>query len=112
MLRIYNTDIHLIKKGRIIAMKMIPDKLKTLNHWVGFRTVSGKKIPVSPNPCTFAQRANVNSPDTWGDYDSAVDLVSHGLADSIGFANTQDTNLVFIDIDCHTTCVDYAEDSK
>ena len=112
MSRIYNTDIHLFKKGMIIAMKMISAELKALSHWVGFKTVNGKKIPVSPNHSAFAQRANINSPDTWGNYEAAVNLVSHGLADYVGFANTQDTNLIFIDIDCHTTCVDYAEDSK
>ena len=32
----------MIKKGRIMAMKMSPDELKTLNHWVGFKTVNGK----------------------------------------------------------------------
>ena len=109
MLRIYNTDIHLIKKGRIIDMKMIFDELKDLNHWVGFKTVNGKKVPVSPNFRTFAQRANVNSSDTWGSYESAVNLVSNNLAEGVGFVNTKKTGLVFIDIDYHA---DGADSSK
>jgi len=59
-------------------MHQIPQELKDLNQWHCWKDVNGTKIPIQVN----GNAAKSNDPDTWTDYQTAVDAAEFhtGLA--------------------------------
>ncbi|MFR4563030.1 phage/plasmid primase, P4 family [Anaerotignum sp.] len=81
----------------------IPEEMKNTPHWIMWRLIDkgGKKpakVPFSVN----GDPAKVNSPDTWSDFQSAVNAYKSGQFQGVGFVFT-DTPFVGIDID---GCID------
>lgn len=71
----------------------IPEELKKLNQWVC--THSNHKVPMKAWETEAASSVN---PQTWADFDTAVNAVSQGHYDYCGFV-FNDNGLVGVDID-------------
>ena len=81
----------------------IPEKLRELDQWVGFiLNDEGKKIPINPKVEGNGDCASISDPSTWGSFEQAAKTVEVGMCVGIEFAMTPESNLIFLDIDCHT----------
>ena len=89
-----------------MKIEKIPNELKKMKHWVGFKVEDGKKVPKNPKLMKLNCNAKINDSTTWGTFEEAVRMVECGLADGIGFAITKDTGFIFVDFDCHVDGVD------
>lgn len=70
----------------------IPNELKVKNQWVNITASS--KLPISPIDGYAASSSN---PCTWGDFETARDLVINGYFNNLGFVF--DSDYVAIDLD-------------
>lgn len=81
----------------------VPEALRKLDQWVLWRltTRHGRvtKVPFD----RFGNRAAVNDPSTWCDFDSALQALREGQASGIGFVIAEHDSVVGIDLD---RCVD------
>ena len=90
---------------------VIPDTLRNMPNWVLWKheyAHDGKYDKVPFNALT-GKKARVNNPATWTDYETAVRQYENSIYSGIGFVFTQDTGLVFIDLD-HCITEDGAPD--
>ena len=72
----------------------IPLELKKKHQWVGWKKLSGRKVPMSP----MTGRAGASdNPETWGDFKSALHAAKEKCWDGIGFVFNKD--YVGIDLD-------------
>jgi len=78
--------------------KNIPDEMKSINNWVGWRLEErdGKPTKVPINPTTLGNAITTNS-STWGSFEQALSGVGHKYT-GIGFV-FDGTGLVGVDID-------------
>ncbi len=91
----------------------IPEKLREFNQWVGFiLNDEGKKIPIDPKIEGDGNYAKISEPSTWGTFEQAVRTVEVGMCVGIEFAMTPESNLIFLDIDCHTDKCKTEEEKK
>lgn len=83
--------------------KNIPQELKKLNCWVGWKKVINervKKIPINP---TNGEKAGTTNSLTWGTFEEALSAYQRFNLDGIGFVFTNENPYLGIDID---DCVD------
>lgn len=80
------------RKGISLSFESIPHELKEKDQWVNISADS--KLPLSPFD---GYPASSTSPCTWGDYQTAVKMVSDGCASNIGFVFNDD--YVAVDLD-------------
>lgn len=88
------------KKGKIVN---VPNQLQENSNWVNFNSEwddqkqkFGNKRPIQTATGGYAK---VNDPATWGEFSPAVERCDTGKSNGIGYALTEDDNLVFIDLD-------------
>ena len=83
----------------------VPETMKQLNNWVVWsieKTAKGKVAKIPYNPKT-GRKASTTDRKTWASYEEAVTRKNHGDFDGIGFVFTEESGLVFIDLDdCFT----------
>lgn len=87
--------------GSVVYEERIPDGLKEEDRWVCWQneTRNGKstKVPVNPSRGGYAQ---VDTPETWSDFDTALDYYKQsGSIDGIGFVFQEDGNFAGADLD-------------
>ncbi|WP_423746030.1 hypothetical protein V5735_13105 (plasmid) [Haladaptatus sp. SPP-AMP-3] len=79
---------------------VIPDDLRQRDQWVCWkkkhRDGKATKIPVTPETGVFASSTDA---DTWTDFETALDYVTTGAADGIGFVFAEDDPIVGVDLD-------------
>lgn len=79
---------------------VVPQRLKHHDQWIcwtrGNRDGKTTKKPINP---TNGQFASTTNPDTWTDFQTAVDSVSNGDLAGIGFVFTDDDPFVGVDLD-------------
>lgn len=77
----------------------IPPEMKAVNNWVcwKFQKRNGRKTKIPYNPKTGGM-AKSNNPKTWASYETAVNALSGGTYDGIGF-ELGSSPFVGIDID-------------
>jgi len=82
-----------------LKFKAIPTTLRELPHWVLWRRVErdGRptKVPFTP----LGTPASVSDPNTWTDFETALNACQQDGFDGIGFVLTADTGVVCVDID-------------
>lgn len=81
---------------RRIDTNHIPDVLKQWDQWMVWRYDGDRKPPYSP---ATNRRRDPIDPDTWTDFDTAIDVYQNGNYDGIGFALTEDDPFVGLDFD-------------
>ena len=85
-----------------INVGSIPEELKELNQWVGWRfehrTNSPKPTKVPYDPST-GSRASTTGLSTWVTFEKALSYFSSGHCDGIGFVFTPDDPYVGVDLD-------------
>jgi len=78
----------------------IPDQLCAHEQWICWRFQQRNdkrtKVPVNPDNGSFGSTTN---PDSWTDFETALEYALHGAADGIGFVFTADDPFVGIDLD-------------
>jgi len=74
--------------------EQLPTELTSLNQWVC--AWNGTKIPMKATEKKAASSAN---PETWSDYQTALNAVKNGVYDYVGFV-FNGNGIVGIDIDC------------
>lgn len=74
----------------------IPDALKRWDRWVCWRYDGDRKPPYSP---VTNRRRDPTDPDTWTDFDTAIDAYQNGNYDGIGFVLIEDDPFVGLDFD-------------
>ncbi|WP_058567797.1 phage NrS-1 polymerase family protein [Haloferax marisrubri] len=83
-----------------VTQEKLPPELVERDQWVCWRSEKrdGKqtKIPVVPGEGSFASSTD---PDTWSDFETALDFVTNRNADGIGFVFTEDDPIVGVDLD-------------
>ncbi|QOS13391.1 uncharacterized protein HfgLR_20755 (plasmid) [Haloferax gibbonsii] len=83
-----------------VTQGKLPPKLVERDQWVCWRSEKrdGKKtkIPVVPGEGSFASSTD---PETWSDFETALDFVTNERADGIGFVFTKEDPIVGIDLD-------------
>ena len=77
----------------MVCYDNIPDELKRLNQWVC--ALNGSKVPMK---AWENEPASSTNPDTWADFETALDSVNHKYYDYCGFVFA-DNGYVGIDID-------------
>nr|WP_089871572.1 hypothetical protein [Halogranum rubrum] len=84
----------------MLTQELIPEELVDRPQWVCWRRAErdGKptKIPVVPGVGSFASSTD---PETWGDFETAVEYLERGRADGIGFVFTEADPIVGVDLD-------------
>jgi putative DNA primase/helicase len=84
---------------RSARVDTIPATLRHLPQWVCWRLVEreGKptKVPFTP----AGTPASVSDPNTWTDFETALEAYRRGRFDGIGFVLTADAGVVCVDID-------------
>lgn len=97
-----------------ISLENIPEELRGLTHWVGFKIENGRKVPIDPKPSSAILElpAKINDPATWGSFEEVSTLVNKGLAVAPGFAITKETGLIFVDFDCHMDSTSDLDEKK
>lgn len=87
-----------------VQSQNIPDELKQLPQWVGWKVVArdGKptKTPVNPKTGSFAKATD---PATWGGFDSAIQAIAKYGLQGVGFVFSQSDPYCGIDLD---SCLD------
>lgn len=78
----------------MVCYDNIPEELKNLNQWVC--AMDGSKVPMKAWENKAASSTN---PDTWSDFETALESVENQLYDYCGFVFA-DNGYVGIDIDC------------
>ena len=78
----------------MVCYDNIPEELRKLNQWVC--AMNGSKVPMKAWENAAASSTN---PDTWSDFDTALDSVNNQHYDYCGFVFA-DNGYVGIDIDC------------
>lgn len=79
-----------------------PEELKKMKQWVCWRLTPDKdggkprKMPINP---VTGKAAASNKPETWSDYDTAVDAKDRYGYTGIGFMFTKEAGVVGVDID-------------
>ena len=82
-----------------IQFNNVPPEMKAVNNWVcwKFQKRNGRKTKIPYNPKTGGM-AKSNNPKTWASYETAVNALSGGTYDGIGF-ELGSSPFVGIDID-------------
>lgn len=95
----------------------IPSELKEQEKWVVFiLTKDGKKMPLCAKEIVISNHfASISDSSTWTTFDKAHTYYNYyktidNRFIGLGYALTEDSGIVFIDIDCHTDAV--ADDKK
>ena len=78
----------------MVCYDNIPEELRKLNQWVC--AMNGSKVPMKAWENAAASSTN---PDTWSDFDTALNSVNNQHYDYCGFVFA-DNGYVGIDIDC------------
>ena len=90
---------------------IIPQQLRNLQQWVLWRLVErdGKptKMPFSPE----GKPASVADPNTWTDFQTALEAYHRGGFDGIGFVLTADAGIVCVDLDHARNCTDWTPEA-
>jgi hypothetical protein len=89
-------------KGTRIFVAAIPDELKALRQWVGYRLVwdeQRQKFDKPPLNVYTGQLASTTDPGTWADFRDAIAAYKRNAVDGVGFVFTADDEFVGIDID-------------
>jgi putative DNA primase/helicase len=85
-------------------ISIIPQTLQDRQQWVLWRLVErdGKptKVPFTP----AGTPASVSDPNTWTDFQTALEAYKRGGFDGIGFVLTTDAGIVCVDIDHARNC--------
>jgi hypothetical protein len=79
----------------------IPAEMKPYRQWIVWRyeeTQSGKPTKVPYNPTT-GRLASVDDPNTWTDYETAVQGANNPAYNGLGFVLTERDPFLFIDLD-------------
>lgn len=98
----------------------IPLEMRQMDHWVVAR--HGSKVPLQANT---GRAASASDPQTWTTFENAVEAVTAGRADYLGFA-FQGSGLIGVDIDagfedglltplsvdCMNACKSFTEKSR
>lgn len=88
-----------------IREDLIPDKITSLEQWICWREKErdGKltKIPTKPYETKPSPNAKTNDPETWRDFDSALNYHRTGnmQTEGVGFVFTADSSITGIDLD-------------
>jgi len=79
-------------------VESVPDLLQQRDQWVvwGVENIGGMKIPVSPDS---ESPADTTDPETWCDFETAVEYHRENGTKGIGFVFTDDDMIVGIDLD-------------
>jgi len=89
----------------------IPQTLQDRQQWVLWRLVErdGKptKMPFSPE----GKPASVADPNTWTDFQTALEAYHRGGFDGIGFVLTADAGIVCVDLDHARNCTDWTPEA-
>ena len=89
----------------------IPQTLQDRQQWVLWRLVErdgrATKVPFSPE----GKPASVSDPNTWTDFETALNAYHRGGFDGIGFVLTQDAGIVCVDIDHARNCTDWTPEA-
>ncbi len=93
-----------IHEAMIISPENIPDELRELPQFVGWRHEQrgGKrtKAPINPNSHGLLTYAKTNDRDTWSDFNTAIDACTkHPELAGIGFCLSPDDGLTALDLD-------------
>jgi len=79
-----------------VTAESVPKTLVDRTQWICWRYAGDKKPPYDPE--TGQQRDALN-PDTWSDFETAVDAYQRGNYDGIGFVLTADDPFTGLDFD-------------
>lgn len=74
----------------------IPQALRERDRWVCWRYEQDKKPPYDPKT---EAKASTNDPETWADFETAINRFREGNYDGIGFVLTDDGPFVGVDFD-------------
>ena len=95
-------DTETLQQKEWITM-IVPQELRNLQQWVCWRRIErdGKpaKVPFTPE----GKPASVSDPNTWTDFQTALNAYHRGSFNGIGFVLTTEAGIVCVDIDDVTT---------
>ena len=80
-----------------VLAENIPDELKALRQWVGWKLTGGRKLPVQTN----GRAAKSNDPSTWASFAEVMAAYEQGrfYPGGVGFVFTKDDPYCGIDLD-------------
>jgi len=83
-----------------IRVDNIPEELRQAEQWVCWReiqTTNGlSKVPINPHSLSFAKVNNIN---TWGKFETALEVFIRNKVDGIGFVFSEGDPFIGIDLD-------------
>ncbi|WP_257300554.1 hypothetical protein [Haloarchaeobius sp. FL176] len=83
-----------------VSVSVLPEVIREREQWVCWREEKreGKptKIPVMPGTGRFASSTD---PETWGEFEQALEYAETEYADGVGFVFTDDDPIVGVDLD-------------
>jgi len=78
---------------------IIPQQLRNLQQWVCWRLVEREGKPTKMPYTPAGTPASVSDPNTWTDFETALNAYKRGGFNGIGFVLTQDGGIVCVDLD-------------
>jgi hypothetical protein len=81
---------------KTVLAKSVPEALVQRDKWVCWRYDEGKKPPYDPEA---GEKRDPYNPETWSDFESALNAYRHGEYDGIGFVLTADDPFTGFDFD-------------
>ena len=89
----------------------IPQTLQDRQQWVCWRLVERDGRPTKMPYTPAGTPASVSDPNTWTDFETALNAYQQGGFDGIGFVLTQDAGIVCVDIDHARNCTDWTPEA-